>query len=214
VQRHGQDDVAALADRLDAARSRQGALARRRRDARAGIAYVPESRGIFANLSVRENLVMAARRCRNGSSTWNLARVLATFPRLAHGGGQLSGGDQQMLTIGRALMTNPELIILDEATEGLAPLVRRDIWRVIGDIRQAGVAVVIVDKDHATVNALADRSVVLVEGRAVFAGRQRIAPAPRHPAPSYRGVRRACGGSRSLGQLVPAEDLGLDRKMT
>jgi len=142
--------------------------------ARAGIAYVPEGRGIFANLSVRENLVMAARRGRDGRRAWDLARVLATFPRLAerlaHGGGQLSGGEQQMLTIGRALMTNPELIILDEATEGLAPLVRREIWRVIGGIRQAGVAVVIVDKDHATVNALADRSIVLVKGRAVFAG--------------------------------------------
>ena len=138
--------------------------------ARAGIAYVPEGRGIFANLSVRENLVMAARRGSDGRRAWDLDRVLATFERLAHGGGQLSGGEQQMLTIGRALMTNPELIILDEATEGLAPLVRRAIWRVIGGIRQAGVAVVIVDKDHVTVNALADRGVVLVKGRAVFAG--------------------------------------------
>jgi branched-chain amino acid transport system ATP-binding protein len=118
---------------------------------------------------VRENLAMAARRGSDGRRAWDLDRVLATFERLAHGG-QLSCGEQQMLTIGRALMTNPELIILDEATEGLAPLVRRAIWRVIGGIRQAGVAVVIVDKDHATVNALADRSVVLVKGRAVFAG--------------------------------------------
>ena len=131
---------------------------------------MPEGRGIFANLSVRENLVMAARRGSDGRRAWDLDRVLATFERLAHGGGKLSGGEQQMLTIGRALMTNPELIILDEATEGLAPLVRRAIWRVIGGIRQAGVAVVIVDKDHVTVNALADRGVVLVKGRAVFAG--------------------------------------------
>src|SRR6266446_3000511 len=117
---------------------------------------------------------MAARPGRDGRRAWDLDRVLVTLPWLAallgEGGGQLSGGEQQMLTIGRALMTNPELIILDEATEGLAPLVRREIWRVIGGIRQAGVAVVIVDKDHATVNALADRSIVLVKGRAVFAG--------------------------------------------
>jgi branched-chain amino acid transport system ATP-binding protein len=143
--------------------------------ARAGIAYVPEGRGIFANLSVRENLVIAARRSADGGRAWDLDRVLAIFPRLAerlgHGGGQLSGGEQQMLTIGRALMTNPELIILDEATEGLAPRVRRDIWGVIRDVRAAGIAVVVVDKDHATVNALADRSVILVKGRTVFAGK-------------------------------------------
>jgi branched-chain amino acid transport system ATP-binding protein len=142
--------------------------------ARTGIAYVPEGRGIFSNMSVRENLVMAARRGADGRFAWDLDRVLATFPRLAqrlgHGGGQLSGGEQQMLTIGRALMTNPDLILLDEATEGLAPLVRRDIWAVIRGIREAGIAVVVVDKDHATVNALADRSVILVKGRTVFAG--------------------------------------------
>jgi branched-chain amino acid transport system ATP-binding protein len=142
--------------------------------ARSGIAYVPEGRGIFPNLNVRENLVMAARRGVDGTCAWDLDRVLATFPRLAqrlgHGGGQLSGGEQQMLTIGRALMTNPDLIMLDEATEGLAPLVRRQIWDVIRDIRVAGIAVVVVDKDHATINALADRSMILVKGRTVFSG--------------------------------------------
>jgi branched-chain amino acid transport system ATP-binding protein len=142
--------------------------------ARSGIAYVPEGRGIFPNLNVRENLVMAARPGADRRCAWDLDRVLATFPRLAqrlrHGGGQLSGGEQQMLSIGRALMTNPELILLDEATEGLAPLVRRDIWRVIRMIRRDGTAAVVVDKDHRTVNALADRSMILVKGRAVFAG--------------------------------------------
>ena len=115
---------------------------------------------------------MAARPVYDGRRAWDLDRVLATFPRLAqrlrHGGGQLSGGEQQMLSIGRALMTNPDLIILDEATEGLAPLVRRDIWQVVRMIRRGGTAAVVVDKDHRTVNALADRSMILVKGRAVF----------------------------------------------
>ena len=98
---------------------------------------MPEGRGIFPNLSVRENLVMAARAGVDGTRDWTYERVLATFPRLAerlgHGGQQLSGGEQQMLAIGRALMTNPQLLILDEATEGLAPLIVAEIWRVVGD---------------------------------------------------------------------------------
>ena len=142
--------------------------------ARAGVAFVPEGRGIFPNLSVRENLVMAARPGTQGQRDWDLDRVLATFPRLqqriGHGGAQLSGGEQQMLTIGRALMTNPDLLILDEATEGLAPLVSREIWAVIRRIRQSGIAVVVVDKNHAHVTAVTDRCVVLVKGRAVFDG--------------------------------------------
>lgn len=142
--------------------------------ARAGIAFVPEGRGIFPNLSVRENLVMAARPSTRGERGWDLDRVLDTFPRLkqriGHGGTQLSGGEQQMLTIGRALMTNPELLILDEATEGLAPLVSREIWAVIRRIRASGIAVVVVDKNHAHVTAATDRSVVLVKGKAVFDG--------------------------------------------
>ena len=101
--------------------------------ARQGIAYVPEGRGIFANLSVREHLMMAARAGLDGRRDWTLERVLETFPRLgarlSHGGAQLSGGEQQMLTIGRALMTNPDLLILDEATEGLAPLISRKSGR-------------------------------------------------------------------------------------
>ena len=107
--------------------------------ARRGIGYVPEGRGIFPNLSVRENLLMSARAGIDGRRDWTFERVMATFPRLterlSHGGQQLSGGEQQMLSIGRALMTNPRLLILDEATEGLAPLIVIEIWRVIADIR-------------------------------------------------------------------------------
>ena len=142
--------------------------------ARLGLAFVPEGRGIFPNLSVRENLVMAARAGDGGRRDWTLDRVLATFPRLAerlgNGGGQLSGGEQQMLTIGRALMTNPDLLILDEATEGLAPLIAREIWRILRTIRETGIASVIVDKNHAAVTAVADQAVVLVKGRVLFAG--------------------------------------------
>jgi len=141
--------------------------------ARAGVALVPEGRGVFPTLSVREHLVMAARPGRGGRRDWTIERVLATFPRLAerldHGGAQLSGGEQQMLTIGRALMTNPELLILDEATEGLAPLISREIWAVLRAIRATGIAAVIVDKNHGAVTAVADRAVILVKGRVVFA---------------------------------------------
>jgi branched-chain amino acid transport system ATP-binding protein len=143
------------------------------RVARAGIAFVPEGRGIFPNLTVREHLVLAPR-ARDRRHDWTFERVLELFPRLAarlgHGGAQLSGGEQQMLTIGRALMTNPDLLILDEATEGLAPLVAREIWAVLGLIRQSGVASIIVDKNFAAVSAVADRIVVLVKGSVVFAG--------------------------------------------
>jgi branched-chain amino acid transport system ATP-binding protein len=142
--------------------------------ARAGLAYVPEGRGIFANLSVKENLIMAARRSPNGKNDWSYERVLETFPRLAarltHGGQQLSGGEQQMLAIGRALMTNPKLLILDEATEGLAPLIAQEIWRIIKAIRQTGIAAIIVDKNFAAVSAVTERNVILVKGRVVFAG--------------------------------------------
>jgi branched-chain amino acid transport system ATP-binding protein len=144
------------------------------RVARLGIAYVPEGRGIFPNLSVRENLVMAARAGRDGRLDWTFERVLETFPRLAerigHGGAQLSGGEQQMLTIGRALMTNPELLILDEATEGLAPMVAREIWQIVRRVCASGIATVIVDKNFSAVSAIADRDVILVKGEVVFDG--------------------------------------------
>jgi len=142
--------------------------------AKLGIAYVPEGRGIFGNLSVSENLRMAARRGARGQNEWNYERVLATFPRLTerlkHGGQQLSGGEQQMLTIGRALMTNPDVLILDEATEGLAPLIAREIWRICGMIRETGISSVIVDKNWKHVTQITDRNVILVKGEVVFEG--------------------------------------------
>ena len=142
--------------------------------ARAGIAYVPEGRGIFPNLTVSENLVMAARAGADGRRDWTFERVLDTFPRLGerlrHGGAQLSGGEQQMLTIGRALMTNPDLLILDEATEGLAPLISREIWRIVRAIRGTGIATVIVDKNFSAVSAISDRVQILVKGATVYAG--------------------------------------------
>ncbi len=150
--------------------------------ARMGIAFVPEGRGIFGTLNVVENLKMAARagntqaaraRAKAGQD-WTYARVLDTFPRLkerlAHGGQQLSGGEQQMLTIGRALMTNPDVLILDEATEGLAPQIARDIWRICALIRESGISSVIVDKNWKHVTQITDRNVILVKGQVVFAG--------------------------------------------
>jgi branched-chain amino acid transport system ATP-binding protein len=142
--------------------------------AQMGVAYVPEGRGIFANLSVRENLVMAARAGAQGRRDWTYERVLDTFPRLKerlnHGGQQLSGGEQQMLTIGRALMTNPDVLILDEATEGLAPLIAREIWRICGLIRESGISSIIVDKAWKQVTQVTDRNVILVKGEVVFEG--------------------------------------------
>jgi branched-chain amino acid transport system ATP-binding protein len=142
--------------------------------ARAGVALVPEGRGIFGSLSVVENLVMAARPAVNGRRNWTLERIFELFPRLAqrrdNGGHQLSGGEQQMLTIGRALMTNPDLILIDEATEGLAPMVARDIWRTLAIIRDEGIATVVVDKDFRSLSKIADRAVLLSKGSVAFDG--------------------------------------------
>jgi branched-chain amino acid transport system ATP-binding protein len=142
--------------------------------AQLGVAYVPEGRGIFGNLSVLENLKMAARPGTRGQRDWTYERVLETFPRLgerlSHGGQQLSGGEQQMLTIGRALMTNPDVLILDEATEGLAPLIAREIWRICGVIRETGISSVIVDKNWKHVTQLTNRNIILVKGELVFSG--------------------------------------------
>jgi len=162
------------------------------RIARAGIAYVPEGRGIFPNLSVRENLVMAARTGRDGRNDWTLDLVLATFPRLRerlkHGGQQLSGGEQQMLTIARALLTNPDLLILDEATEGLAPLVAQEIWRILRRIRTTGISSIIVDKNLSAVSAISDRNVVLVKGQVVFDGDSDTLRAQPESLRSWLGV--------------------------
>ena len=142
--------------------------------AQMGIAYVPEGRGIFGNLSVVENLQMAARPGTRGQRDWTYERVLETFPRLqerlGHGGQQLSGGEQQMLTIGRALMTNPDVLILDEATEGLAPLIAREIWRICSVIKASGISAIIVDKNWKHVTQITDRNVILVKGEVVFEG--------------------------------------------
>jgi branched-chain amino acid transport system ATP-binding protein len=155
-------------------RGRDLSRARPHEVARMGIAYVPEGRGVFPNLTTRENLVMTARAGVDGRRGWTLERVLATFPRLAermeHLGSQLSGGEQQMLSIGRALMTNPLLIILDEATEGLAPQIVTEIWRVIETIRGDGIAALIVDRHYRRVAAHAERLVVLQKGQVALAG--------------------------------------------
>jgi len=144
------------------------------RIAQAGIAYVPEGRGIFSALSVAENLSIAERPGLDGSCAWTKERVLDLFPRLAqrigNRGDQLSGGEQQMLAIARALLANPRLLILDEATEGLAPIIRDEIWRTIGLIRAAGIATLIVDKTVEAVTALADRVVIIVKGEVAFEG--------------------------------------------
>jgi branched-chain amino acid transport system ATP-binding protein len=141
---------------------------------RLGIAYVPEGRGIFSSLTVIENLDIAARAGPDGAQAWTVARVLDLFPRLAerrsNRGDQLSGGEQQMLAIGRALVTNPRLLILDEATEGLAPLIREEIWSTIRLVRESGLAALVVDKSVAEVARVADRVVVLVKGEIVHEG--------------------------------------------
>jgi branched-chain amino acid transport system ATP-binding protein len=162
------------------------------RMARRGIGYVPEGRGIFPNLSVKENLVMSARRGPNGRADWSYERVLETFPRLrerlGHGGQQLSGGEQQMLAIGRALMTNPDLLILDEATEGLAPLVVQEIWRVVSTIRATGISTLIVDRNYRAVLAHTDRVVVLEKGRIVASGESAALAAAPETLTRHLGV--------------------------
>ena len=136
-----------------------------------GLALVPEGRGIFPNLSVKENLIMSER-TNKGKKDWTYERVLQTFPRIAERlenmGDQLSGGEQQMLSIGRALMTNPDLLILDEATEGLAPLIRKEIWAVVTMIKESGIATLIVDKDVKSLLKICDRCVIVNKGKVVY----------------------------------------------
>jgi branched-chain amino acid transport system ATP-binding protein len=142
--------------------------------ARAGMALVPEGRGVFGALNVVENLTMAARPSRDGVTHWTLPRIFELFPRLHerrhNGGHQLSGGEQQMLTIGRALMTNPDLMLIDEATEGLAPMVAQTIWQTLALIRSEGIATIVVDKDVRALKTIADRMVLLSKGTVVFDG--------------------------------------------
>ena len=141
--------------------------------ARLGIGLVPEGRRCFRDLTVRENLIASARK-----GAWDFDRVAQLFPRLKERAGQyarsLSGGEQQMLAIGRALMTNPRLLILDEATEGLAPLVRQEIWTAIAEIRHStGMAILLIDKSLAELSQVADRAVVIARGKTVWAGQMR-----------------------------------------
>ncbi|MDM0033783.1 ABC transporter ATP-binding protein [Variovorax sp. J22P271] len=142
--------------------------------ARAGIGLVPEGRQVFPNLTVRENLVATAIRRPSSAAPWTLARVHALFPRLAERGAnfgnQLSGGEQQMLAIGRALMTNPELLVLDEATEGLSPLIRQEIWTALAAIKAEGTAILIVDKNLGPLLGLADHHHIVEKGRVVWQG--------------------------------------------
>ncbi|MCK9917451.1 ABC transporter ATP-binding protein [Microbacteriaceae bacterium K1510] len=143
------------------------------RIARAGVGLVPEGRHIFPNLSVRENLLMAEID-RGGADRWTLERVLTFFPRLgermSNGGSHLSGGEQQMLAIGRALMTNPKLLILDEATEGLAPVIRDEIWSQLRALKQTGLSILIIDKELEALCELSDRHHIIEKGEIVWSG--------------------------------------------
>jgi branched-chain amino acid transport system ATP-binding protein len=144
------------------------------RVAKTGLGLVPEGRQVFPNLTVRENLVATAANRSGAANPWTLDRVFRLFPSLQerqhHFGNQLSGGEQQMLAIGRALMTNPRLLILDEATEGLAPLVRADIYRSIQQLKAEGLAILVIDKDVNALTRVADRHYVLEKGRVVWSG--------------------------------------------
>jgi branched-chain amino acid transport system ATP-binding protein len=146
------------------------------RIARRGLALVPEGRQIFTALTVEENLVATAYASRqlDRAKVWTLERVYAFFPRLkerrSNLGSQLSGGEQQMLAIGRALMTNPKLLVLDEATEGLAPIIRAEIWRTLGELKREGLAQIVIDKNVGRLLHLADRHVVIEKGRVVWQG--------------------------------------------
>ncbi|UUX95279.1 ABC transporter ATP-binding protein [Aquabacterium sp. J223] len=182
------------------------------RVARRGIGLVPEGRQIFSTLSVRENLIATA----GGEGPWTLSSVYALFPRLRerenHLGAQLSGGEQQMLAIGRALMTNPRLLILDEATEGLAPLIREEIWSIIRRLRDRRQAILIIDKNIRALSELCDRHAVLERGRIVWEGgfrclggaQRRGLPAPerlRRPGRSpARQVCRLAGSSSTVNE--------------
>ncbi len=144
------------------------------RVAQAGLGLVPEGRQIFPNLSVYENLVATASNRSGRPDPWNLDRVLELFPPLAarrgNMGSQLSGGEQQMLAIARALMTNPKLLILDEATEGLAPLVRAEIWRVLEELKSVGQSILVIDKNVDALTRIADRHYIVEKGRVVWNG--------------------------------------------
>ena len=160
--------------------------------ARMGIGLVPEGRQIFPNLTVYENMVATAANRLNSALPYTLDRVLAIFPRLAdrlnHYGNQLSGGEQQMLAVVRALMTNPRLLILDEATEGLAPLIRREIWQGLAQLKANGHAILVIDKNLDALMQIADRHCVMQNGRVVWQGRTAALAAAEEVKSQYLGV--------------------------
>jgi branched-chain amino acid transport system ATP-binding protein len=162
------------------------------RIARLGLGLVPEGRQIFPNLTVRENLLAAAANRSGRADPWTLQRAFEFFPRLAerqkNRGNQLSGGEQQMLAIGRALMTNPRLLILDEATEGLAPLIRQEIWSCLGRLKRDGQAILVIDKNVGTLIGLADRHYIAEKGRVVWSGTSDALARDRGLQHRYLGV--------------------------
>ena len=162
------------------------------RIARLGFGLVPEGRQIFPNLSVRENLVAASANRLGRTNPWTLARIFDFFPALAerqnNRGNQLSGGEQQMLAVGRALMTNPKLLILDEATEGLAPLIRQEIWACLGRLKGEGQAILVIDKNVSALIPLADRHHIVEKGRVVWTGTSRELAADSDLQHRYLGV--------------------------
>ena len=181
--RNGMGKTTTVRSIMGIARPRSGTISFEGRDihglpsyriAQAGLGLVPEGRQVFPNLTVRENLVATSANRRSNPSPWTLERIFGLFPQLQerqrHFGNQLSGGEQQMLAIGRALMTNPRLLILDEATEGLAPLVRAEIYRSIERLKREGLSILLIDKDVAALARVADRHYVLEKGRVVWSG--------------------------------------------
>ena len=161
------------------------------RIAQQGLGLVPEGRQVFPTLSVEENLIATAA-ARHGSATWTLRRVYEFFPRLAERranmGNQLSGGEQQMLAIGRALMTNPRLLILDEATEGLAPLIRAEIWQCLTRLKAAGQSILVIDKNVAALTRIADRHYLIERGRVVWSGTSAELAAAPNVQHRYLGI--------------------------
>jgi branched-chain amino acid transport system ATP-binding protein len=162
------------------------------RVAKLGLGLVPEGRQIFPNLNVRENLVATAANRSGASEPWTLQRICALFPRLSERlgnmGNQLSGGEQQMLAIGRALMTNPQLLILDEATEGLAPLIRDEIWQCLTRLRRDGQSILVIDKNVEALIRIADRHYLIERGRVVWTGTSAELAAQPETQHRYLGV--------------------------
>lgn len=160
--------------------------------ARAGIGLVPEGRQIFPNLSVQENLLATAHNRQKSGDPWTLEKIYRLFPRLSERSGNLganlSGGEQQMLAIGRALMTNPKLLILDEATEGLAPIIRTEIWRCLAELKHTGLSIICIDKNLNSLLSLADQHYIVEKGRVVWSGTSAELSKQREQLQSYMGV--------------------------